>query len=49
MAESLHATNDIGQIAIAVFITDSTADEATRKKDMARIAKGACDAVMQDR
>jgi beta-lactamase class A len=57
MAESLHATNDIGlialsggrQIAIAVFITDSTADKATQKKDIARIAKVAYDAAMQDR
>ena len=47
-----HATNDIGlvalpdgrQLAIAVFVTDSTADEATRKKVIARIGKVACDA-----
>jgi beta-lactamase class A len=52
-----HATNDIGlialksgrQLAIAVFITDSTADEATRKKVIARIAKAAYDAAMRDR
>jgi beta-lactamase class A len=47
-----HATNDIGliplpdgrRIAIAVFITDSTADEATREKVIARIARAAYDA-----
>jgi beta-lactamase class A len=52
-----HATNDIGLIAlpggrhlaIAVFITDSPADEATRKKVIARIAKAAYDAAMRDR
>jgi beta-lactamase class A len=41
-----HATNDIGliplpdgrRIAIAVFVTDSTADEATREQVIARIA-----------
>jgi beta-lactamase class A len=52
-----HATNDIGlialpggrQLATAVFVTDSTADEATRKKVIARIAKAAYDAAMRDR
>jgi beta-lactamase class A len=47
-----HATNDIGlitlpdgrRIAIAVFVTDSTADEATREKVIARIARAAYDA-----
>jgi beta-lactamase class A len=47
-----HATNDIGlitlpdgrQLAIAVFITDSAADEATRKNVISRIAKAAYDA-----
>jgi beta-lactamase class A len=42
-----HATNDIGliplpdgrRIAIAVFVTDSTADQATREKVIARIAR----------
>jgi beta-lactamase class A len=46
-----HATNDIGlislpdgrRLAIAVFITDSTADEATREKTIARIARAAYD------
>jgi beta-lactamase class A len=46
-----HATNDIGlitlpdgrRLAIAVFITDSMADEATRKKVIARIARAAYD------
>ena len=47
-----HATNDIGlitlpdgrRLAIAVFVTDSVADEATRKKVIARIARAAYDA-----
>ena len=47
-----HATNDIGivtlpdgrQLAIAVFITDATADEATRESVIARIARAAYDA-----
>jgi beta-lactamase class A len=46
------ATNDIGLIslpnggflAIAVFVTDSTADQATREKVIARIARAAFDA-----
>ncbi len=44
-----HATNDIGlitlpdgrRLALAVFVTDSTADEATRDAVIARIAKAA--------
>lgn len=47
-----HATNDIGlirlpdgrQLAIAVFVTDSTADQATREQVIARIARAAYDA-----
>jgi beta-lactamase class A len=47
-----HATNDIGliplpdgrRIAIAVFVTDSTADEATRERVIARIARAVYDA-----
>lgn len=50
-----HATNDIGliplpdgrQIAIAVFVTDSTADEATRERVIARIARTVYDASLQ--
>jgi beta-lactamase class A len=50
-----HATNDIGlitlpdgrRLAIAVFVTDSTADEATREKVIARIARAAYDAAIQ--
>lgn len=46
------ATNDIGlislpngrRLAIAVFVTDSTADEAAREKVIARIARAAFDA-----
>jgi beta-lactamase class A len=49
------ATNDIGlitlpdgrQLAIAVFITNSTADSATRDRVIARIAKAAYDAGTQ--
>ncbi|MGA8144902.1 MAG: class A beta-lactamase [Candidatus Acidiferrales bacterium] len=49
------ATNDIGliplpdgrRIAIAVFITDSTADQSTREQVIARIAKAAYDASLQ--
>ena len=52
-----HATNDIGliplpdgrRIAIAVFVTDSTADEATREKVIARIARATYDASMRER
>jgi len=51
-----HATNDIGliplpdgrRIAIAVFVTDSTADEATRERVIARIARAAYDASVQN-
>jgi beta-lactamase class A len=51
-----HATNDIGlialpdgrKLAIAVFLTDSTADEDTRKKVIARIARAAYDAAMRN-
>jgi beta-lactamase class A len=47
-----HATNDIGliplpdgrRLAIAVFVTDSTADMATREQVIARIARAAYDA-----
>jgi beta-lactamase class A len=50
-----HATNDIGliplsngrHIAIAVFVTDSTADQGTREQVIARIAKAAYDAALQ--
>jgi beta-lactamase class A len=50
-----HATNDIGlvllpdgrRIAIAVFVTDSTADQATRESVISRIAKAAYDAALQ--
>jgi len=50
-----HATNDIElislpdgrRIAIAVFVTDSTADEATREQVIARIARAAYDASLQ--
>jgi len=50
-----HATNDIGliplpggrRIAIAVFVTDSTADEPTRERVIARIARAAYDASLQ--
>jgi beta-lactamase class A len=50
-----HATNDIGliplpdgrRIAIAVFVTDSTADEPTRELVIARIARAAYDAGLQ--
>ena len=52
-----HATNDIGlitlpdgrQLAVAVFLTDSTADDATRDKVTARIARAAYDAALQSR
>ncbi len=50
-----HATNDIGlipladgrRIAIAVFVTDSTADETAREQVIARIARDAYDASLQ--
>ena len=52
-----HATNDIGlialpdgrQLAIAVFVTDSTADETTREKVIARIGRAVYDAVTRNR
>jgi beta-lactamase class A len=52
-----HATNDIGlialpdgrQLAIAVFITDSTADQPTREKVIAQISRAAYDAGMRAR
>ena len=51
-----HATNDIGliplpdgrRIAIAVFVTDSTADRAARERVIARIARAAYDASVQN-
>jgi beta-lactamase class A len=51
------ATNDIGlvplpdgrRIAIAVFVTDSTADQETREKVIARIGRAAYDAGIQKR
>ena len=50
-----HATNDIGliplpdgrRIAIAVFVTDATADQATREKVIARIGRAVYDAALQ--
>jgi len=50
-----HATNDIGlitlpdgrRLAIAVFITDSKADEVTREKVIAHIARAAYEASLQ--
>ncbi len=52
-----HATNDIGlitlpdgrRLAIAVFVTDSTADDATREKVIARIGRAAYDAAAKMR
>jgi beta-lactamase class A len=52
-----HATNDIGlitlpdgrQLAIAVFLTDSTADAPARDKTIARIARAAYDAASATR
>ncbi|MGA7915229.1 MAG: hypothetical protein WCA00_08350, partial [Candidatus Acidiferrales bacterium] len=49
------ATNDIGlitlpdgrRLAIAIFVTDSKADEATRDAVIARIAKAAYDQAIQ--
>jgi beta-lactamase class A len=49
------ATNDIGliplpdgqRIAIAVFVSDSTADQATRERVIARVARAAYDASLQ--
>jgi beta-lactamase class A len=53
--ELAHATNDTGlipipdgrRIAIAVFVTDSTADRATRQQVIARIARAAYDASLK--
>jgi len=50
-----HATNDIAlipladgrRIAVAVFVTDSTADEVTRQKVIARIGRAAYDASLR--
>ena len=50
-----HATNDIGliampdgrQLAIAIFVTDATADTATREKVIARLARAVYDAALQ--
>ena len=50
------ATNDIGlitlpdgrQLAIAVFVTDSTADQVTREKVIARIARAVYDAAARN-
>jgi beta-lactamase class A len=50
-----HAFNDIGlvslpdgrKLAIAVFITDSTANEATRKAVTARIGKAVYDTALR--
>jgi beta-lactamase class A len=52
-----HATNDIGlitlpdrrRLAVAVFVTDSRADEATRMGIIARIGKAAYDAATNKR
>jgi beta-lactamase class A len=52
-----HATNDIGliplpdgrKLAIAVFVTDSTADQPTREKTIARIARAAYDEATKSR
>ena len=52
-----HATNDIGlitlpdgrQLAIAVFVTDSTAGEATREKVISEIARAIYDAALRNR
>ncbi|MGI8772269.1 MAG: class A beta-lactamase [Acidobacteriaceae bacterium] len=51
-----HATNDIGlialpdgrQLAIAVFVTDSTAEEATRDRVIAHIARAAYEAAIRN-
>ena len=50
-----HATNDIGliflpderRLAIAVFVTDSRADEATREKVIAKLGRAVYDAAMR--
>lgn|ERR1700685_3100113 len=51
-----HATNDIGliplpdglRIAIAVFVTDSTADQATREKVISRVGRAVYDASIRE-
>lgn len=51
-----HVTNDIGlitlpdgrRLAIAIFVTDSRADEITREKAISRIAREAYDAAVRD-
>lgn len=51
-----HATNDIGlitlpdgrKLAVAVFVTDSRADEATRMRVIAEIGKGAYEAALRE-
>jgi beta-lactamase class A len=51
------ATNDIGlitlpdgqQLALAVFVTDSSADDATRDKIIARISRAVYDAAPRRR
>ncbi len=52
-----HATNDIGlitlpnghRLAIAVFVTDSTADEKTREGIISKIGRAAYDAALNER
>lgn len=52
-----HATNDIGlillpdgrQLAIAIFVTDSTADDTTRDRVIAKIARAAYDAALMSK
>ena len=50
-----HATNDIGliflpdgrRVAVAVFVTDSTADQATRERVIAKIGRAVYDASLR--
>lgn len=52
-----HATNDIGlitlpnghRLAIAVFVTDSTADEKTREGTISKIGRAAYDAALKEK
>ena len=52
-----YATNDIGlitlpdgrRLAIAIFVTDSAADDTTRDAVIARIAKAAYEAAIEQR
>jgi beta-lactamase class A len=52
-----YATNDIGlitlpdgrRLAIAIFVTDSKSDEATREAVIARIAKAAYEAALHEK